>query len=81
MSGEPPASFKEECQTDGIRFVVISRLPTRLDTDVIQSDDIREAAIAAKQLRGTDAGVPTGRPDPDRKQDACFPDMKTNVRK
>lgn len=50
LSGEPPASIVDECLANGVKLIVINRLMTRPDTDVILSDDILGARLAAERL-------------------------------
>lgn len=51
LSGEPPASIVDECLANGVKLIVINRLLERSDTDVILSDDILGATLAARRLK------------------------------
>ncbi|WP_320197933.1 LacI family DNA-binding transcriptional regulator [Agrobacterium sp. rho-13.3] len=50
LSGEPPASIIDECLANGVKLIVINRNNTREDIDVILSDDIVGAQLAANRL-------------------------------
>lgn len=50
LSGEPPSSIVDECLANGVKLIVINRTTTRSDIDVILSDDILGARLAADRL-------------------------------
>jgi len=51
LSGEPPMSIVDQCLANGVKLIVINRLLARSDTDVILSDDVTGATLAADRLQ------------------------------
>jgi DNA-binding LacI/PurR family transcriptional regulator len=51
LSGEPPMSIVDECLANGVKLIVINRQLARSDTDIILSDDIAGATLAAERLK------------------------------
>jgi len=51
LSGEPPMSIVDQCLANGVKLIVINRLLARSDTDVILSDDVTGATLAAERLK------------------------------
>jgi DNA-binding LacI/PurR family transcriptional regulator len=51
LSGEPPMSIVDECLANGVKLIVINRQLARSDTDIILSDDVAGATLAAERLK------------------------------
>lgn len=50
LSGEPPNAILEECKRRGVKLILINRMMEAADADLILTDDLGGARLAAEEL-------------------------------